>query len=204
MLPSKPVPRALRALALGLPVAALSVLVLIHDSGPADRGSSVVSAAGTSVVPPERIDPSLASAWQHIATKRRSDAVAEASAGPELTADFLETRVSGKRMAFTLPDGSPFEGEVEVSESNADGLSFVQGRVIKPFPGFYFIQRQTAEGVEGPLVGNIRFDGKTEAWKLEPTADRKQSRFVRRHIDHVVCVNYHRPPQEVAAIEGDP
>ena len=204
MLPTKPVPRALRALALALPVAALSILVLFHGSGPPDRGSSVVSSTGTSAASPERIDPSLATAWHHVAAKRHADAVAEASAGPGLPADFLETRVSGERMTFPLPDGSAFEGDVEVSESDADGLLFVQGRVTKPHPGFYFIQRQTALGVEGPLVGNIRFDGKTEAWKLEPTADRKQSRFVQRHIDQVVCVNYNRPPADVAAIEGDP
>ena len=62
------------------------------------------------------------------------------------------------------------------------------GKTIEPCS--FFLQRQTADGVAGPLVGHLRFDGREEGWKLEPSPDRGAARFVRRHLDDIVCANY--------------
>lgn len=101
-------------------------------------------------------------------------------------------------MEITLPDGGRAEGGIDMIERDSKGVLFIQGRLSGPAPGSYFLQRQTADGVAGPLVGHLRFDGMEEGWKLEPSADRGAVRFVRRHLDDIVCANYAGPPAETA------
>ena len=115
-----------------------------------------------------------------------------ATAG-DLPADFLDRIVSGDAVAFTLPDGSVAAGGIGMSQRDAHGLRFVQGRLSQPAPGFYFFQRQTVPGVAGPLVGHVRFDGKQEAWKIEPTGVLGVPRMLARTLDDILCVNYAQP-----------
>lgn len=101
-------------------------------------------------------------------------------------------------MEITLPDGGKAEGDIDLIERDAKGVLFIQGRLSVPASGTFFLQRQTADGVAGPLVGHLRFDGMEEGWKLEPSADRGAARFVRRHLDDIVCANYAELPAGAA------
>lgn len=118
----------------------------------------------------------------------------------ELLLDFLDRIVSGKSVSFTLPDGRQAGGGVQMMERDRQGVLFVQGRLTTPQPGFYFFQRQTVAGMAGPLVGNVRFDGEEDAWKIEPDATFRAARMVARKIDEIICASYAPKPE---ATEGD-
>jgi autotransporter-associated beta strand protein len=122
--------------------------------------------------------------------------------GELLPLDFLDRIVSGRRMSVALPDGGNAAGGIDMIERDSMGVLFIQGRLSEPAPGSFFLQRQTAEGVSGPLVGHLRFDGMEEGWKLEPTPDRGAARFVRRHVDDIVCVNYEGRPSPGEILEA--
>jgi hypothetical protein len=96
----------------------------------------------------------------------------------DLPPDFLDRIVSGRSVTFTLPDGTLATGGVQLIDRDANGVLFVQGRLTAPHPGFYFFQRQTVTGLAGPMVGNVRFDGKNEAWRSEPNAGLTTARMV--------------------------
>lgn len=138
--------------------------------------------------------------WARVAGQRGKDARARASAGEILPADFLDRSVTGNAISFRLPDGRQVLGVVDMSESDAKGLLYVQVRIHEPARGYGYLQRQTVDGVAGPFVGNVRFDGDDMAWKIEPTDDHRSSRFVRRHVDEVLCVNY---TEAAEVIEGE-
>ncbi len=123
--------------------------------------------------------------------------------GPILPADFLERVVTGKNIALTLPDGQEVRGEVRRIDRDGKGILYVEAEIKEPSPGFCFLQRQTIEGVAGPMAGHVRFEGKERAWKIEPTADLKSARFVDRILDEVLCVNYEKVPEVVEAAPGD-
>ncbi|MBN8458866.1 MAG: cadherin domain-containing protein [Verrucomicrobia bacterium] len=120
-----------------------------------------------------------------------------------LPPDFLRRVVSEKSVAFTLPDGGEAVGNIELMGRDPEGIVYVQGRLTDPAPGFFFFQRQNVEGLAGPLVGHVRFDGKPNAWKVEPTPDLKSSLLVSRHIDEVVCVNYAEVPENTGEPEPE-
>jgi len=122
----------------------------------------------------------------------------------DLPADFLDRIVSVKSVSFTLPDGRLVTGNVEMIKRDAHGILFAQGRVTQPDPGFYFFQRQTVPGVAGPLVGNLRFDGKDDAWRIDPTGTGGSARLVAHKLDEIICANYAKMPDaEHAAADGD-
>ena len=122
----------------------------------------------------------------------------------DLPADFLDRIVSGKSVSFTLPDGRLVTGNIEMIKRDAHGILFAQGRTTQPDPGFYFFQRQTVPGVAGPLVGNLRFDGKDDAWRIDPTGSGGAARLVAHKIDEIICANYAKMPEaDRAAIAGD-
>ena len=77
-----------------------------------------------------------------------------------LAPDFLDKLIesSGKRAAFTLPDGRAAAGTVELLRHDSEGVLLVQGRLASPESGFYFFQRQTIPGIAGAIVGSVRFD----------------------------------------------
>jgi hypothetical protein len=187
---SKPKLLFQKLLALVLPLGVLGILFFLNlDSEDHQKGSGIfgasslekpTSSAGLSAPPP-------IPAMQAVASKPKTGIRVEASTGPDLPSDFLERHVAGKQVAFELPDQSQFVGEIEHSTSDGDGLVNVQGKVLKPFKGSFFLQRQTRAGVAGPFFGNIFFDDQREGWKIEPTADRKNARFVRRDIDSIIC-----------------
>lgn len=202
-----------------VPAVVLLGLVLVLLSGPpsaeikADGGSG--TAAHRSGVPSvsigdridepgedagDSLDVADAESWKLIADRRQKDARAEAGAGAILPADFLNRAVTGKAIAFTLPDGTDVVGEVEMIGHDDMGVLYVQAKIHQPAEGVCFIQRQTAPGVAGPLVGHVRFADGDTAWKIEPTADLQSARFVQRDIDEVVCVNYTKLPDPA---EGD-
>jgi autotransporter-associated beta strand protein len=143
----------------------------------------------TQVAPP---DPSPPDPSSPATATAPVPATITATAG-DLPADFLDRIVSGDAVAFTLPDGSVAAGGIGMSQRDAHGLRFVQGRLSQPAPGFYFFQRQTVAGVAGPLVGHVRFDGKQEAWKIEPTGVLGVPRMLARTLDDILCVNYAQP-----------
>lgn len=138
-----------------------------------------------------------------IANKIAADQKALAGAGENFPVDFLDRIVTDKTISFPLPDGTTANGIVEMIDRDATGTLFVQGRLTTPSPGSYFFQRQTAEGVAGPFVGNVRFDGKPDGWKIEPTPDLKAARFVPRKLDEILCVNYSKPPAAPEILSGD-
>ena len=131
-----------------------------------------------------------------------------ATPAADLPPDFLERIVTGKSVAFTLPDGRQAAGAVEMSQRDARGILFIQGRLTQPDPGFYFFQRQTVPGVAGALVGHVRFDDKTAAWRVDPSGKLGAPRLVAHPLDEIVCVNYAKPPAAAeaaaAAAEADP
>ena len=120
----------------------------------------------------------------------------------DLPPDFLDRIVTGKAVAFTLPDGRQAAGEVQMSQRDVHGILFVQGRLTQPEPGFYFFQRQTVPGVAGALVGHVRFDGKTAAWRIDPSGKLGAPRLVAHPLDEILCVNYTTPPAAAAADEA--
>lgn len=138
--------------------------------------------------------------WARVASQMEKDARARASAGEILPGDFLDRIVTGNSISFKLPDGRKVAGVVEMSESDANGLLYVQAAIHEPANGYGYLQRQTVDGVAGPFVGNVRFDGDEMAWKIEPTDDRRSSRFVLRHVDEVLCVNY---TEAAEVVEGE-
>jgi hypothetical protein len=119
----------------------------------------------------------------------------------DLPMDFLERIVSGGKIAFILPDGIEARGEIELMDRDANGILFIQGRLTLPEPGFYFFQRQTTPGIAGPFVGHVRFDGKEDAWKIEPTGNLGDARLNARKLDEILCVNYSTVPE---AADGAP
>lgn len=140
----------------------------------------------TRLTPGGTADPQ---AWRMIADQVVKDARAQATVGDVLPADFLDRIVTGNSLAFTLPDGRQVIGVVEMSESDADGIHFVQAQIHEPAKGYCYLQRQMMAGVAGPFVGNVRFEGEGSAWKIEPTDDMKSSHFILRDLDEVLCVN---------------
>jgi hypothetical protein len=124
--------------------------------------------------------------------------------GRDLPMDFLERIVSGRKVAFILPDGTEARGGIEMMERDAHGILFVQGRLTLPEPGFYFFQRQTTPGVAGPFVGHVRFDGKEDAWKIEPTGNLGDARLNARKLDEILCVSYVQGPDEPEAADDAP
>jgi autotransporter-associated beta strand protein len=159
-----------------------------RTSGPDDSPSSP-AAANTTVA---TITPAPAQPQAADPTPTATD--------KDLPPDFLDRIVSGNTVAFTLPDGSPATGGIEMIDRDAHGVLFVQGRLTLPHPGFYFFQRQTFPGVAGPFVGNVRFDGKDDAWKIEPTGNLGAARLNARKLDEIICANYEEMPE---AAEGD-
>ena len=73
-------------------------------------------------------------------------------------------------------DGSPGSGR-EV-RPRCHGHAHMQARIDQPAAGSCFLQRQTAQGMAGPFVGHVRFDGKDTAWKLVPAADLQSAHFI--------------------------
>ena len=154
----------------------------------------------TQVAPPDAPPPGLrpATATAPTAAPAAAPVTVTATAG-DLPADFLDRIVAGGAVAFTLPDGRMAAGGIGMSQRDAHGLRFVQGRLSQPAPGFYFFQRQTVPGVAGPLVGHVRFDGKQEAWKIEPTGELGVPRLLARTLDDILCVNYAHPAAAAVA-----
>ena len=119
-----------------------------------------------------------------------------------LPADFLDklTDASGKRASFTLPDGRAASGTVEWLKRDAEGVLLVQGRLDLPETGFYYFERQTAPGVAGAMVGNVRFDKSNTAFRVDPAGAGGTPMLVEHSLDQVVCVNLTKP-DPVAAEE---
>ena len=155
-----------------------------------DSNSNVVAGDGSNVSDTSR----------SVTHRPDHDVRAEATAGPILPANFLDRSVTGnKRIAFTLPDGQEVRGEVQLVKSDGNGILYVQADIKEPAAGFCFMQRQTMDGVAGPLAGHVRFEGNDRAWKIEPTAELKCARFVDRVLDEVLCINYEKRPDVMKA-----
>ncbi len=187
---SKPKPSLQRLLALALALGLLGILFFLNLDSEDHQKAAGIPGASSPQKPASSAGPSAPlpePALQSVAAKPKAGIQTEATTGPDLPRDFLDRHVSGKQVAFELPDQSQFVGEIQQSTRDANGLVNVEGKVVKPFGGSFFLQRQTREGKAGPFFGNILFDDHREGWKIEPTEDRKNARFVRRGIDSVVC-----------------
>jgi autotransporter-associated beta strand protein len=199
-------PRSFRSLALIVPALLLlgigwfALLPLDSADPPAEGAASDRPSKPAAAAP---LAPANHEPLQLVATQVPPDARAAATLGPLLPVDFLDRCVTDKTIAFALPDGTKAEGAVEMIDRDAKGILFVQGRLTRPAPGSYFLQRQTVVGVAGPFVGNVRFDGKDTAWKIEPTADGQAARFVARKLDDVICANFEKIPADADPAEGD-
>ena len=121
----------------------------------------------------------------------------------ELPLDFLDRIVAGNALAFTLPDGRKASGGIEMIQRDAHGIEWVQGRLTLPQPGSYFFRRQIIPGVAGPLVGNVRFDGKQDGWKIEPAGASGAPHMLARKLDEIICANYAAAPPAAAAAGGE-
>jgi len=121
-----------------------------------------------------------------------------------LPEDFLEQAVDGEEFLVSLPGDRRVSGTVTMIRRDEKGVLFVQGFLRAPDKGRFFFQRQTLEGVAGSLAGNILFDDREEAWKVEPSGTGGAPRLIRTHRDGVVCANYRIPPPEQAPIENAP
>jgi autotransporter-associated beta strand protein len=197
--------RLLRVVSCLALMAPLGLLVVLWNSASSPAGRGTLPAMGSKEVSRLEVGPASSNVEatptpaqvdrqtrQLIADRVTRELRAGDGAGEILPADFLDRIVTGKVVAFALPDGALAEGSVEMSEIDELGLLWIQGRLTKPAAGRYFLQRQTVEGVAGPLVGNILFDGRKDGWKIEPTADRQSARFVPRHEDDIICANYEK------------
>lgn len=193
-------------------VLGLSYLAL-RPAGPAQEPA----APGSEVAPsPASVGaaPALPAAHAHpaatglVATAPRDASHGQAHArspapAAPLPPDFIDTIVdpTHSRVAFTLPDGNAVAGTIDLKQHDAAGLLFVQGRVTEPRSGSFFFQRQTVDGVAGPLVGHVRFDGRREAWRIEPAGVGGAPVLTRVTEDEIVCVSL---PQPEAAAQLDP
>lgn len=112
--------------------------------------------------------------------------------------DFLRTILdeSNERTTFALPGGETATGTVELLERDEKGVFLVQGRLDSPAPGFYFFQRQTEPGVLGSLFGQVRFDDRKIAYRVEPIGPDGAPMLVARRLDQVICVELPVPPSE--------
>ncbi len=120
-----------------------------------------------------------------------------------LAPDFLEKLVdaTGQTASFALPDGRAASGTVELVKRDGDGVLLVQGRLSLPERGFYFFQRQTVPGVNGSLVGSVRFDKSSAAFRVDPAGEGGAPMLVEHTLEQVVCVNLELPdPVRVAAV----
>jgi hypothetical protein len=187
--------------------ACLGIILLLawHRDNESARTESAVPAAGRihepiagDVIVADHSGSEAAATLAADAPAHPPEKPAAFSTGRDLPMDFLERIVSGKKVAFILPDGTEARGGIEMMERDAHGILFVQGRLTLPEPGFYFFQRQTTPGVAGPFVGHVRFDGKEDAWKIEPTGNLGDARLNARKLDEILCVSYVQGPEEAA------
>jgi autotransporter-associated beta strand protein len=185
--------RSARCLALLSPLAVMVALWHSSSSRETSHGNvrnEAAKSSGRHAVPaPAQVDEETR---KLVARQVAGDVRAQAEAGEPLPQDFLDRIVTGKSFSFALPDGTHAEGTVETSDRDAQGLLRIHGRITTPAPGTCFLQRQTVEGVAGPFVGQILFDGQSQGWKIEPTADHRFARFVQRDQNQILCVNYGR------------
>ena len=174
-----------------------------QHAAPGHAPQAPATAAPAATAPLTKGDAAVA---DHPPAAPPTDGSVQGSAG-DLPPDFLDRIVSRTRksfVSFTLPDGRLVTGGVEMIKRDAQGVLFVQGRVTEPDPGFYFFQRQTVPGVAGPLVGNVRFDGKDDGWRMDPTGNQGAARLVAHKLDEIICANYAKHPEAApAAADGD-
>ncbi len=164
------------------------------------RSQVADSAVATPSAPPDLKD--LKKEGQPSVLADRSAAADSPVVAKDLPQDFLDRMVTGDVVAFTLPDGREASGGIEMIRRDAQGVLCVQGRLTQPNPGYYFFQRQTSSGVAGLLVGNVRFDGKDEAWKIEPLGIGGTPQMLACKLDDVICAKYDKIPEAVLAAQG--
>ncbi len=89
-----------------------------------------------------------------------------------ISPDFLDRIVNsdGTAASFQLPDGRSASGTVEMLRRDSKGILLAQGRLSSPEAGFYYFQRQTIPGVAGEMVGIVRFDNNTTAFRSSRSA----------------------------------
>ena len=174
----------------------------LSSGGMATGGRSQVadSAVATPSAPPDLKD--LKKEGRPSVLADRSATADSPVIAKDLPQDFLDRMVTGDVVAFTLPDGREASGGIEMIRRDAQGVLCVQGRLTQPNPGYYFFQRQTSSGVAGLLVGNVRFDGKDEAWKIEPLGIGGTPQMLACKLDDVICAKYDKIPEAVLAAQG--
>ena len=118
-----------------------------------------------------------------------------------LPPNFLDRIVdaAGKAVSFALPGGRQASGTVELLRRDAQGVLLVQGRLTQPVPGAYTFQRQTAPGVAGSLVGNVRFDAQPIGFRVDPLGPGGSPVLVERRLDQIICNIPGPDPERVAA-----
>jgi hypothetical protein len=117
-----------------------------------------------------------------------------------LPPDFLENLAdeAGKRVQFTLPDGSTAAGTVTLRKADENGVLSIEGLLESPAPGHYFFQRQTAPGVAGAMVGFVRFDQSPKAWRIDPSGPGGAPVLNAVELDQLICVGKPLPPPGLA------
>lgn len=167
---------------------------------PAATSPKSLAAGAAAQVPAPQTSPVASS---RAAVPTAAETVTHPAAPAPLPRDFIDTIVDAaqSRVAFTLPNGEAVAGEIALKKLDAAGAVFVQGRVTEPRAGTFFFQRQTVDGVAGPLVGHVRFDGSREAWRVEPSGVGGAPVLTQVTEDDIVCVSL---PQPEASAQLDP
>ena len=127
---------------------------------------------------------------------------AKADADPEqvgralpLTPDFLDRLVdaTANRARFPLPDGRTATGSIQLMRKDGSGIVSVQGLLETPAAGSFFFQRQTAPGTAGAMVGNVRLDESSVAWRIDPAGPNGQPLLTEVSVGQVLCVGKPMP-----------
>jgi hypothetical protein len=110
---------------------------------------------------------------------------------------FLESHrdaTVGAPLRFDLDQQSVAVGTVaHVTYDAVEGTpDYISGTLTEPWPGRFFVQKQSEEGVAGPFVGVFEFEN-GRAFRLEPTADLSASMLVARTMEEVRCEKYAGP-----------
>jgi alpha-tubulin suppressor-like RCC1 family protein len=107
----------------------------------------------------------------------------------------LGPALTGQSIEFELTDGKVASGIIHRAEKRHGELAFVGGELLRPERGHFFFQKQSTDGIAGPLVGVVELSGSKIGYRLEPTGTGNGIELVEHPLSEVLCDRFPRPVQ---------